>query len=135
MPHACDGCSLMPWLRGETPAEWRREAHWEYDFRDLREPAAEIALDLHPEACNLAVIRGERYKYVHFAALPPLFFDLERDPRELEDLASDPACQALVLDYARKLLSWRMRSEDRTLTRYHLGPGGVLDRPGRWSLA
>jgi arylsulfatase A-like enzyme len=132
VPHACDGQSLIPWLRGETPADWRREAHWEYDFRDLREPAAEIALDLHPEACNLAVIRDERYKYVHFAALRPLFFDLEHDPRELEDRAGDPAYRALVLSYAQKLLSWRMRSQDRALTRYHLGPGGVLDRPGRW---
>src|SRR5262249_45999143 len=83
---------------------------------------------------NLAVIRDERYKYVHFAALPPLFFDLARDPGELEDRAGDPAYQPLVLEYARKLLSWRMRSEDRTLTRYHLGPGGVLDRPGGWPL-
>jgi arylsulfatase A-like enzyme len=130
VPYACDGRSLRPWLEGETPADWRREAHWEYDFRDLREPAAEIALDLHPEACNLAVIRDERYKYVHFAALPPLFFDLERDPQELENRAGDPAYQSLVLSYAQKLMSWRMRSQDRTLTRYHLGPGGVLDRPG-----
>ena len=88
-----------------------------------------------PLFSRLGIAPPNHWGYVHFAALPPLFFDLERDPRELEDLASDPACQALVLDYARKLLSWRMRSEDRTLTRYHLGPGGVLDRPGRWSLA
>ena len=130
VPYACDGRSLNPWLHGETPTDWRREAHWEYDFRDLREPAAEIALNLHPESCSLAVIRDERYKYVHFAALPPLFFDLDRDPQELENRAGDPAYQALVLSYAQKLISWRMQSEDRALTRYHLGPGGVLDRPG-----
>jgi len=28
-----------------------------------------------------------------------------------------------------------MGSEDRSLTRYHLGPGGVLDRTGRWTRA
>ena len=132
VPWACQGRSLMPWLQGESPADWRREAHWEYDFRDLREPLAERALDLPPDACSLAVIRDERYKYVHFAALPPLFFDLQRDPDELENRAEDPACQALVLAYAQRLLSWRLQSEDRSLTHLHLGAGGVFERRGRW---
>jgi hypothetical protein len=29
----------------------------------------------------MRVLRGERYKYVHFTALPPLFFDLQEDLR------------------------------------------------------
>jgi arylsulfatase A-like enzyme len=132
VPWACQGRSLAPWLRGESPGDWRAEAHWEYDFRDLREPAAEVALGLSPDACSLAVIRDSRYKYVHFAGLPPLFFDLIRDPDELEDRATDPACQDLVLAYAQKLLSWRLQSEDRSLTHLHLGPGGAFERRGPW---
>jgi len=135
VPHACNGRSLAPWLRGETPVDWRREAHWAYDFRDLREPATEAALGLGPEECGLTVIRDARYKYVHFAALPPLFFDLERDPHEFDNRAEDPAYRELVLAYAQKLLSWRMQSEDRTLSHLHLGPGGVFERRGKWPSA
>ena len=46
------------------------------------------------EQCCLNVVRGERWKYVHFAAdpdvLPPLLFDLDADPDQTQDLAADP---------------------------------------------
>lgn len=128
VPPQLDGRSLAPFLAGATPADWRREVHWEYDFRDLRDLGPETALGLDSEQCNLAVIRDERYKYVHFAALPPLFFDLADDPDELIDRAGDPACLPLVLAYAQKLLSWRMHHDDRTLSHFHLGPGGMISR-------
>jgi arylsulfatase A-like enzyme len=127
-PPQLDGRSLAPFLAGETPSDWRCEVHWEYDFRDLRELGPETALGLDSEQCSLAVIRDERYKYVHFAGLPPLFFDLAADPDELDDRASDPAYLPLVLTYAQKLLSWRMRHEERTLSHLHLGPGGMVSR-------
>jgi arylsulfatase A-like enzyme len=127
-PPTLDGASLRPWCEGATPDAWRDAAHWEYDFRDRHEPAAQAALGLDAEACSLAVIRGRRYKYVHFAALPPLLYDLERDPDELRNLAEDPACQGLVLACAQRMLSWRMRSEDRTLSHVILGPGGPRSR-------
>jgi arylsulfatase A-like enzyme len=127
-PPQLDGRSLMPFLAEETPPNWRQEAYWEYDFRDLGAPAAEAALGLPPEACTLAVQRGARWKYVHFAALPPLLYDLERDPHELEDRAADPACREVLLDCARRMLSWRLRSADRTLTHIMLGPGGPRSR-------
>jgi arylsulfatase A-like enzyme len=128
VPPQLDGVSLRPWLEGETASAWRQEAHWEYDFRDRHAPAAEAALGLDAEACALAVIRDRRYKYVHFAALPPLFYDLERDPHELDNRAGDATYRDLVLGYAQKMLSWRMRSEDRTLSHIILGPEGPRSR-------
>jgi arylsulfatase A-like enzyme len=107
--------------------------HWEWDFRDRRKPAAQATLGLAADAANLAVLRGERYKYVHFAALPPLFFDLERDPGELENRVADPDYAALVRVHAQKMLSWRLQTDERTLTHFHLGPGGArshLERGG-----
>ncbi len=72
------------------------------------------------------VIRDARYKYVHFTKLPPLFFDLERDPQEFENRAGDPAYLPLVLEYAQKMLSWRMNHDEQTLTPHRaFGP-----RPG-----
>jgi arylsulfatase A-like enzyme len=128
VPPQLDGRSLARFLAGTTPADWRHEVHWEYDFRDLRGLGPETALGLDSEQCSLAVIRDERYKYVHFAGLPPLFFDLAADADELIDRARDPAYLPLVLAYAQKLLSWRMNHDDRTLSHLHLGPGGMFSR-------
>ena len=55
----------------------------------------------------IRIIRGLRYKYVHFEGLPSLFFDLEEDPDEFRNLIDDPTCQKQVVEYARKALAWR----------------------------
>jgi arylsulfatase A-like enzyme len=114
VPRHCDGRVLQPFLRGGgAPADWRTEAHWEYDFRDS---AFDAALGLTMETSTLNVIRGAATKYVHFADLPPLLFDLEADPGELVDRSEDGKYQQRLADYARRLLSWRMRHTDKTLT-------------------
>ncbi|MGC1442962.1 MAG: sulfatase, partial [Burkholderiaceae bacterium] len=78
------------------------------------------------DECSLCVIRDERYKYVHFDALPPLFFDLKSDPHQFVNRATEPAYAGRVLTYAQKMLSWRMRNAERTLTGYSSSPGGLL---------
>ena len=125
----CDGKSLAPFLAGRTPDGWRTEAHWEYDFRDVLDDGAERTLGLSMDACTLNVIRGERWKYVHFANLPPLLFDLEADPGETTSLAGDPAYAGRMLEYAQKLLSWRMIHDEQTLTHMTLARDGVVRRP------
>jgi arylsulfatase A-like enzyme len=133
-PHACDGRSLMQFLNSaDAPRAWRDAAHWEFDFRDPTDPSAEHALGIPLHACTLNVLRGERYKYVHFAGLPPLLFDLREDPAELRNRASDPDYLPIVLDCAQRMLSWRMRHDDQTLTHLTLTPEGVVGRPSpRW---
>jgi arylsulfatase A-like enzyme len=74
------------------------------------------------------VVRDERYKYVHFTKLPALFFDLEADPGENRNLANDPAHAPLVLEYAQKLLSWRMNHDERGLGHLTLTESGVVAR-------
>ncbi len=128
IPLQCDGHSLLPLLHGPVPASWRTEAHWEYDFRDVRRGAPEAALGLSMDQCTLAVQRGQRYKYVHFCGLPPLLFDLEKDPGEFHNLADDPAHAGIVLACASRMLSWRMENAERTLTHHHLGKGGLAFR-------
>jgi len=118
VPLQCDGRSLVPWLSGETPS-WRDEVHWEFDFRDPDSPLLEEAFGVTMEECSLAVLRDEHGKYVQFAghrALPPIFFDLDADPAQTVNRAADPACAARVLDYAQRMLAWRMRHAERTLT-------------------
>ncbi len=125
IPDQCDGYSLSLFLRGRTPESWRKEVHWEYDFRNVVDDSAETALGLRFDQCVCGTIRDRRYKYVHFAALPPLLFDIKNDPGELHNLADDPAHATTVLDYAQRMLSWRMNHADRTLTGYKLTPSGL----------
>ena len=127
-PRGCDGRSLRAWLDGEPPAAWRDAAHWEYDFRRPETDVIEQASGLAMSECNLAVLRDHRGKYVHFAGLPPLFFDLAEDPFETVDRAGDPAYQDRVLSYAQRMLSWRMSSDDEELSGYLATPDGMTWR-------
>jgi arylsulfatase A-like enzyme len=131
VPVECDGASLLPFIEGKAPKSWREETHMELDFRttpNLGGFDAETTLGLKPDECQLGIIRGKRWKYVHFATLPPLLFDLENDPNEMNNLAQDPKHASTVLDYAQRMLSWRMRFAERTLTNLHLWRDGVIDR-------
>ncbi|MCB1646365.1 MAG: alkaline phosphatase family protein [Pseudomonadales bacterium] len=131
IPIQCDGRSLREVIEsGSFPANWRQEAHWEFDFRNIPDgEQREQALGLTHPQCTLNVVRGSRYKYVHFTGLPPLFFDLEADPGEHRNLATDPAYSSLVLEYAQKLLSWRMNHDEPGLTHLALTENGVVARP------
>ena len=128
IPRTCDGCSLLPFLQSGQPENWRTELHYEYDFRDIHysEPQGVLGVGMHDS--SLCVVQDKHYKYVHFAALPPLFFDLENDPDEFTNLADDPVYAGLVRDYAQKALSWRLTHADRTLTHYRSGPQGLTER-------
>ncbi len=128
IPRQCDGRSVLPFCHDDPPADWRPHVHWEYDFRDVFYSKPEGPLGLTMDQCSLAVIRDEHYKYVHFDALPPLFFDLKEDPGELHNRASDPTLAPTILDYAQAMLSWRLRHADRTLTHYASSPDGLLVR-------
>jgi arylsulfatase A-like enzyme len=130
IPAQCDGHSLLPFLHGKTPATWRDAVHYEVDFRytpNLPGVDAETALGLSPDDCAFTAIRDEHYKYVHFTNLPPLFFDMKNDPHEMHNLVSRPEHNTVMLRYAQKMLSWRMRYADRTLANFHLSNKGVFN--------
>ncbi len=121
-----DGVALTPWVRGETPARWRDAVHWEFDFRDVSGQEPEQAFGLDSTALNMSAIRTDRYKYVHFAALPALLFDLEADPDNLHNVANEPAYAGVRIEMAERLLSWRARHLDQTLALSELTPEGVV---------
>lgn len=123
-----DGGTLVPFLDGREPAGWRDAAFWEFDFRDIAGGEPERHFGLGSNACNLAVIRDERFKYVHFAGLPPLLYDLEKDPMELADVAGEESYAAVRLAYAEKLLSLRARHLDQTLAYTELTEKGPVTR-------
>ncbi len=129
VPVQCDGHDLSPFIEtGTAPTHWRSEAHWEFDFRNPADDHAEQDLGLSLHQCVMNIIRDEKFKYVHFAGLPPLLFDLEADPGEFNNLAEDPAYQGVLLKYAQKMLSWRMTHDEQTLTHYAITPEGLKER-------
>ena len=85
-PAHLDGRSLAPFLDGKEPAGWRDAAHWEFDFRSISKGKAEKHFGISSRQCNLAVIRTEKFKYVHFGGgLPPVLFDLaQRSGRDAQ---------------------------------------------------
>tara|TARA_R110002072_G_scaffold5527_3_gene35333 strand:+ start:16967 stop:18448 length:1482 start_codon:yes stop_codon:yes gene_type:complete len=124
IPRQCDGKSLKPWLVGAADPGWRESAHFEYDFRHSD---AESTLEVEMESACLNVVRDNQYKYVHFAELPALLFDLQADPGELHNIAeSEPE---LVATYAKKLLSWRLATTDKSLTHLQIVRGqGLINK-------
>ncbi|MAA97532.1 MAG: phosphonate monoester hydrolase [Stappia sp.] len=126
-PTWLDGRALTPFLDGETPADWREAVHWEYDFREVASGEAEAKLGLPIDLSGMSVIRDADVKYVHFAGLPPLLFDLETDPGETRNVADDPAYLSVRLHYAEKMLAWRTRHLDRRLTGIELTEDGPVD--------
>jgi arylsulfatase A-like enzyme len=129
IPAQCSGRSLLPWVRGEEPGDWRREVRWEWDFRDPVAATPQRFFGIGLDECALAVIRDETGKYVQFATpeLPPLFYDLVDDPHETTNRADDPACAGRVLEYAQRMLTWRLAHADRTLTGFMVTPMGLID--------
>lgn len=133
VPQQCDGHSLKPFIDGSclgdgAPAGWRDAAHWELDFRDTRSGRAEQDLRLDIDSCNLTVIRDRKWKYVHYADLPALLFDIAADPEETENLAADPGHAPVVRDMAQRMLSWRMRYGARAFGHQVLTAEGVFSR-------
>jgi arylsulfatase A-like enzyme len=127
IPAQCDGQSLLPMMHtGETPKSWRSEAHWEFDFRKLYQVPTDGAFDFGAHQSSLSVIRDRLYKYVHFTALSPLLFDLQQDPHETVNLADKPEYQSILLEYAQKMLSWRMKHTDRAMTEVTLTEQGPV---------
>ena len=138
VPLQVDGWPLTPFLHdGAAPEHWRTEAHFAWDFRHPLLRLAETYLNVPMEHCDLAVQRGAHLKYVHFSAepdrLPPLLFDLDEDPHQLHDVAADPTYAGAALESAQRLLRWRMRNCDRTLSGQFLSPArGLVSQRDTW---
>lgn len=128
IPREMDGRSLLPFLEGHPPKDWKDCVHLELDFGEPGTPTApQVSTGLPLEKCNLAILREARFKLVHFnGGLPPLLFDLENDPAEMQNIADDPNHAATLLRLTQKLLSHRMTHADNTLTGTKITASGTI---------
>ena len=130
IPRTCDGVSLIPLLSASADIDGRDAAHFEYDFRDTATEHTASALGVSNDEASLCAVRGARYKYIPFAALPPLLFDLAEDPNEFNNLAQDERATEAALACAQAMLSWRLTFAERTLTGYRTSyDRGLIEMP------
>jgi arylsulfatase A-like enzyme len=109
-PHVVEGRSLLPLLRGETPADWRRVAFSEYDYSMLE---ARVTLSQPVRDCRLYMAFDGRWKYVHATGFRPLLFDVESDPGELRDLGADPGFANERARLKDALFDWALKDHNR----------------------
>lgn len=130
IPAQCDGRSLVPWLAGDTPANWREMATWEYDWRqlyvsdDANGSALQWPHDRRLERQHLCTQRDAHTAYVQFGNGDWLAFDLAADPTWRTPITD----AARVLPLAQRMLTWRSQHANRELSGFKLEDGGV----GRW---
>ena len=109
--HVVEGCSLRPFLRGETPPDWRDCVVSEYDYSTT--PMAD-QLGVSARDARLFMLYDGRWKYVHAEGFRPMLFDLATDPQELRDLGGDPEQAGVIATMEARLAAWARRPSQRT---------------------
>lgn len=109
--HILEGKSLRPILDGQVE-KIRDVAISELDYAIY---GAARGLKLHPRAARMVMARSDRWKYIHYDGFPPQLFDMENDPRELNDLGRDPAYVAVRNEHLRHIFDW-MRDRHNRVT-------------------
>ncbi len=93
IPADMQGRSLVPLLKGEDPADWRKSIYYHYyEF-----PGA------HMVRRHFGV-RTERYKLIHYYNIHEWeFFDLQKDPDELRSLYDQRNMQPMIQELHREM--------------------------------
>jgi N-acetylglucosamine-6-sulfatase len=121
-PAGMDGASFLPLAQGKKVA-WRDsllyEYYWERNF---------------PQTPTIHALRGDRYKYIRYHGIWDLneLYDLKEDPRETNNLISDPKLAPVVKDMNAKLFAILEKTDGLSMPLYP-DKGGVSDKrhPGR----
>ncbi len=72
-------------------------------------PGQGVAGIRHPDA---KMVRTQRWKFNYYPGHGAELYDLENDPHEARNLASDPAHQKVALDLKASLLDWMITADE-----------------------
>ena len=103
IPEDIQGVSLLPLLRGEEPADWRRSLYYHF-----YEYPAEHMVKRHYG------VSTDRWKLIHFYNDINHWelYDLQADPHELHNLYSDPAFAAPQREMLEELVRLQRQYDD-----------------------
>ncbi len=106
IPDDMQGRSLVPLLRGETPDDWRKSIYYHYhEFPSVHMVARHNG------------IRTGRYKLIHFYQFDEWeFYDLEKDPDEIQNEYGNPDYADVVESLRGNLEQLRSHYGDETDT-------------------
>lgn len=108
--HIVEGRSLMPNINGTSTTD-RPFAISEYDYS--KHPVG-AALNVAPRDARLFMVATHDWKLIHAeGGYPPMLFDLQNDPDELNDLGRDPAYAAQRSALYGHLHTWALRMSQR----------------------
>ena len=117
VPESMQGRSMVPFLKGEVPKNWRKD--WLYEYYEYPGP--------HNVRKNRGV-RTERYKLIHYYEAPEEFelYDLQEDPSELQNLYGEPRYSALAQQLRQRIDELRKETGDH----YIYEEPSPVERPG-----
>lgn len=103
IPSDMQGLSMVPVLKGKTPANWRKEHYYHY----YEYPA------VHSVKRHYG-ISTERYKLIHFYYDIDEWelFDLKSDPQEMKNVYNDPAYASIKADLHKRLKKLMTKYKD-----------------------
>ncbi len=109
--HIIEGRSLLPFLHGTAPKDWREYAVSEYDYSTS--PMA-AQLGVTNRDARLFMITDERYKFIHAeGGFRPMLFDLKADPNEYNDLGNSTEHADIISQMYAHLHQWSRRMSQR----------------------
>jgi arylsulfatase A-like enzyme len=104
LPEGLHGRSMVPVLRGQTPADWRKSIYYHY-----YDPGHGVAKHYG--------VRTERYTLAYFYTSDEWeLFDLEKDPKQLRNVYADTAYATTVTGLKAELERLRTQFKDDTMS-------------------
>lgn len=103
IPEDIQGVSLVPLLKGEKPADWRKSLYYHY-----YEYPAEHSV------CRHYGVRTERYKLIHFYNDVDAWelYDLQEDPMEMHNLFGQPGTEQITEELKAELVRLQDQYDD-----------------------
>ncbi len=111
LPHILEGRSLLPFLEGRTPDEWREYAISENDY-GMAPAMADYAKNQRDP--RQYMVADKNWKYIYAENHRPMLFDLNNDPRELNDLGTSTEHEEIRTLMFNRLSEWARRLSQRT---------------------
>ena len=112
VPSDIQGVSLLPLLKGESPADWRTSLYYHF-----YEYPAEHAVKRHYG------VRTDRYKLIHFYNDIDVWelYDLQNDPMEMHNIFGQEGTEQVTADLMKELKRLQVQYDDPILKEFPIG--------------